>query len=88
MEPFRAAARALFFGEPEDGPRCTVIYEDHPGGGLNVVVDPLGYPHEHFKEHPFGGAGLTMTLMDYARFAQMLLDVASSMERGSWGQRQ
>jgi CubicO group peptidase (beta-lactamase class C family) len=64
-----------FYGEPpDDGPRCTVIYEEGEGGGLKPVVDPLGFPHEHFGEHPFGGAGLTMTLMDYARFAQMLLN--------------
>jgi CubicO group peptidase (beta-lactamase class C family) len=64
-----------FYGEPpNDGPRCTVIYEPDEDGRLKEVVAPLGYSHEHFGEHPFGGAGLTMTLMDYARFAQMLLN--------------
>jgi CubicO group peptidase (beta-lactamase class C family) len=64
-----------FYGEPvQDGPRCTVIYENHPAGELKEVVDPLGYSYGHFRQHPFGGAGLTMTLMDYARFAQMLLN--------------
>jgi CubicO group peptidase (beta-lactamase class C family) len=64
-----------FYGEPpNDGPRCTVIYEQDEDGRLKEVVAPLGYSHEHFGEHPFGGAGLTMTLMDYARFSQMLLN--------------
>lgn len=67
--------RDSFFGEPgSSGPRCTTVYglDDHDG--LKVIDRPLGFPHSRFGEHAFGGAGLSMTLMDYARFSQMLLN--------------
>jgi CubicO group peptidase (beta-lactamase class C family) len=64
-----------FFGEPASGgPRSTTIYGPMDSNGLSIVDRPLGFPHSRFGEHPFGGAGLSMTLMDYAKFAQMLLN--------------
>lgn len=64
-----------FYGDPESrGPRCTTIYGPDGAGGLTVIDAPLDVEHSRFREVPIGGAGLTMTLMDYARFSQMLLN--------------
>jgi CubicO group peptidase (beta-lactamase class C family) len=64
-----------FYGDPEGcGDRCTTVYDLDDQGSLKAIDRPLGFSHARFSEHPFGGAGLTMTLMDYAKFSQMLLN--------------
>ena len=67
--------KGSFFGDPESSrPRRTTVYGPSEGGGLEAIEHPLDLPYNRFREHPIGGAGLTMTLMDYARFSQMLLN--------------
>jgi CubicO group peptidase (beta-lactamase class C family) len=67
--------RDSFYGEPQtDGPRNTVVYGLDDDGGLKAVDAPQGIPYSRFRKHPVGGSGLTMTLRDYARFSQMLLN--------------
>jgi CubicO group peptidase (beta-lactamase class C family) len=64
-----------FYGEPTDrGPRWTTVYGSDGDGGLEVLEAPLGIPYGRFAATPRGGAGLTMSPMDYARFSQMLLN--------------
>jgi CubicO group peptidase (beta-lactamase class C family) len=64
-----------FYGEPRtDGPRNTVVCELDEDGRLITVDAPQGTPYGRFRNHPVGGSGLTMTLRDYARFSQMLLN--------------
>lgn len=64
-----------FFGDPpENDPRATIVYEPAGPGRLRAVDLPLGLSHARFREHPIGGGGLSMTLMDYAKFSQMLLN--------------
>jgi CubicO group peptidase (beta-lactamase class C family) len=67
--------RDSFYGEPvSGGPRCTTVYGPDDHGGLKAIDRPLYLPYSRFKEHPMGGAGLSMTMMDYAKFAQMLIN--------------
>ena len=67
--------RDSFYGEPRtDGPRNTVVYGLDDDGRLKPVHAPQGIPYGRFRKHPVGGSGLTMTLRDYARFSQMLLN--------------
>jgi len=67
--------KGSFYGDPaESDPRRTIVYRPDEQKGLAAVDRPLGIPYNRFRELPIGGAGLTMTLMDYARFSQMLLN--------------
>ena len=67
--------RDSFYGEPRpDGPRNTVVYGLDDDGRLKAVEAAQGIAYGRFGKHPVGGSGLTMTLRDYARFSQMLLN--------------
>ena len=63
-----------FFVPEEKWSRLAVLYSPKPGGGIQKSTAP---PQESFKKKPnllLGGAGLTSTIDDYARFYQMLLN--------------
>jgi CubicO group peptidase (beta-lactamase class C family) len=67
--------RDSFYGELANRePRCTMVYGLDDEGVLREIDRPLDIPYSRFKEHPMGGAGLSMTPMDYAKFAQMLVN--------------
>jgi CubicO group peptidase (beta-lactamase class C family) len=67
-----------FYGDPPDhDPRRTVVYGTDGNHRLRAVELPLGVSHSRFRDHPIGGGGLTMTLSDYAKFSQMLLNRGS-----------
>jgi CubicO group peptidase (beta-lactamase class C family) len=62
-----------FFVPESKWDRFAVLYAPKPGGGLQKSTGP---GQETFKHKPallLGGAGLTSTIDDYARFYQMLL---------------
>jgi len=73
-----------FFGIPEERrARFAQSYSQGPDGKLAVtalsrlLATAPGSGHDdydHFTQHPFGGAGLASTPLDYLRFAQMLLN--------------
>ena len=66
-----------FFGvPPERRARFAETYMAGPDGGLAVtkLAGEKEDVYRHFTDHPFGGAGLSSTPMDYLRFAQMLLN--------------
>ena len=79
-----------FYGEPQPtDPRRTVVYT-HDEQGRLVEAEALMAMAQRFGTHHFGGAGLTMTMHDYARFCQMLLnegelDGVRILERGTVG---
>jgi CubicO group peptidase (beta-lactamase class C family) len=63
-----------FFVAEEKWNRLAKLYSPKPGGGIVVSTASA---QESFKKKPnllLGGAGLTSTLDDYARFYQMLLN--------------
>ena len=63
-----------FFVPEEKWSRLAVLYSPKPGGGIQKSTAP---PQESFKKKQnllLGGAGLTSTMDDYARFYQMLLN--------------
>src|SRR5437868_7200522 len=63
-----------FFVPEEKWSRLAVLYAPKQGGGLQRSA---GSAQESFKKKPallLGGAGLTSTLDDYARFCMMLLN--------------
>jgi CubicO group peptidase (beta-lactamase class C family) len=63
-------------------PRLATVYSPDGAGGIrpmkdpetfgNTVMSPVAY-YKPGKQYLSGGAGLTATIRDYARFAQMLL---------------
>jgi CubicO group peptidase (beta-lactamase class C family) len=62
-----------FFVAESKWDRLAVLYAPKMGGGLQKSIGPA---QETFKKKPallLGGAGLTSTIDDYARFYQMLL---------------
>jgi CubicO group peptidase (beta-lactamase class C family) len=66
-----------FFGAPpERRARFAETYMAAPDGGLTVtsLAGEKEDVYRHFTDHPFGGAGLSSTPLDYLRFAQMLLN--------------
>jgi CubicO group peptidase (beta-lactamase class C family) len=63
-----------FFVPEEKWKRLATLYSPKPGGGIQRSMSPA---QESFKKKPallLGGAGLTSTLDDYARFCMMLLN--------------
>jgi CubicO group peptidase (beta-lactamase class C family) len=63
-------------------PRLATVYSPDPAGGIRPMRDPESFgntvmsPNASYKppkKYFSGGAGLTSTASDYARFAQMLL---------------
>lgn len=73
------------FGVPEhDVERFTANYEATDEAGLRKIegrdgrgVDPTPNPQGDYGRHtemPFGGSSMSSTVMDYLRFAQMLVD--------------
>jgi CubicO group peptidase (beta-lactamase class C family) len=63
-----------FFVPEEKWNRLAVLYAPKQGGGIQRSMSPA---QESFKKKPallLGGAGLTSTLDDYARFCMMLLN--------------
>ena len=66
-----------FQAGPERADRLVRFYQDDGQGGLKEVTDVLGAPIHNFVDPPEregGGGGLVSTAMDYARFAQMVLN--------------
>ncbi len=62
-----------YYGNPRGGEgRRPVVYSSD--GSHHLKADPAGLSYNRLSEHPMGGIGLTMTPMDYAKFAQMLLN--------------
>ena len=69
------------FGLPSDRARQTSIYGPNGTGALRRIEDGQGSraagdvdTYARFADTPFGGTGLSSTAMDYARFAQMLVN--------------
>jgi CubicO group peptidase (beta-lactamase class C family) len=63
-----------FFVSEDKWPRLATLYSPKREGGVQKSTAP---PQESFKKKPnlfLGGAGLTSTLDDYAKFYQMLLN--------------
>ena len=63
-----------FYVPEEKWSRLATLYSPKRGGGIQKSTAP---PQESFKKKPtlfLGGAGLTSTIDDYARFYQMLLN--------------
>jgi CubicO group peptidase (beta-lactamase class C family) len=71
-----------FFGvSRERGARQAAVYGPDGNGKLKLVEDARGSrpagdgdSYARFASVPFGGTGLSSTAMDYARFAQMLVN--------------
>lgn len=64
-----------FFGIPSQRTsRYTTVYSPDKEGKLQVKGKPEDDDYRHYNQHPFGGVGLSATMQDYARFAQMLLN--------------
>jgi len=71
------------FDVPEaNWPRMATVYTPDGAGGIRPMKDPESFGNTHMspiescktsKTYLSGGAGLTSTARDYARFAQMLL---------------
>jgi CubicO group peptidase (beta-lactamase class C family) len=69
------------FGLPRDRARQTSVYGPDGNGALRRIEDSQGRravgdadTYARFADTPFGGTGLSSTAMDYARFAQMLVN--------------
>jgi len=73
------------FGVPEEYvSRYTSNYAPAEDGGLSVIENRQGFPpsangapltgYARYTDVPFGGLGMSSTAMDYARFAQMLVN--------------
>ncbi|HYE89064.1 MAG TPA: serine hydrolase domain-containing protein [Vicinamibacterales bacterium] len=72
------------FSVPESKwPRFVTVYSPDGKGGIRPMTDPESFGNAHFspwayykegKTYFSGGAGLTSTASDYARFATMLLN--------------
>jgi CubicO group peptidase (beta-lactamase class C family) len=67
-------------------PRLATVYAPDGAGGVRPMKDPESFGNTHMsplayykapKRYFSGGAGLTSTARDYARFAQMLLNGGS-----------
>ena len=71
-----------FYLPAEKADRLVTLYADVGEGGLivskgdesNIVLDNPRYPIEGARTYFSGGAGLSSTALDYARFIQMLLN--------------
>ena len=74
-----------FFRDPADADRYATVYAPGPGGLVEVPADPVtspdgrtvysaGYPYDGPRTYHSGGAGLTSTISDYARFLLALLN--------------
>lgn len=74
-----------FFIPPEKKPRLAAVYERNAGGPIRRVgegpvkedvgmVYSVNYPYDGPRHYYSGGGGLVSTAVDYARFAQMLLN--------------
>ena len=61
----------LFFLPPEKVRRLARVYIRTEAGGLEWF--PAEYPYEGPSAYLSGGAGLTSSILDYARFLQMML---------------
>ncbi len=53
--------------------RLAALYEPAEGGGLTTIPAPCGRDFTRLEPMCSGGGGLVGTIVDYARFAQMLL---------------
>jgi CubicO group peptidase (beta-lactamase class C family) len=74
-----------FFTSPTDADRFASVYTPHDGGLAKVSERPVvssdgrtiysnGYPYDGPQTYYSGGAGLSSTISDYARFLQALLN--------------
>ena len=74
-----------FFTSPTDADRFASVYTPHGGGLAKVSERPSlrydgrtiysnGYPYDSPQTYYSGGAGLSSTISDYARFLQALLN--------------
>ena len=74
-----------FFRDPADADRYASVYAPGPDGLVEVPDDPVtspdgrtvysaGYPYDGPQTYHSGGAGLTSTISDYARFLLALLN--------------
>ncbi len=74
-----------FFRDPADADRYAVVYAPGPDGLVEVPDAPVtspdgrtvysaGYPYDGPRTYHSGGAGLTSTISDYARFLLALLN--------------
>ena len=74
-----------FFRDPADADRYAVVYAPGPDGLVEVPGNPVtspdgrtvysaGYPYDGPRTYHSGGAGLTSTISDYARFLLALLN--------------
>ncbi len=74
-----------FFRDPEDADRYAAVYAPGPDGLVEVPDAPVtspdgrtvysaGYPYDGPRTYHSGGAGLTSTISDYARFLLALLN--------------
>lgn len=71
-----------FYLPPAKAHRLVTLYADPDGNGISpargdegdIPLDNPNYPIEGAKTYFSGGAGLSSTIVDYARFLQMLLN--------------
>ena len=74
-----------FFRDPDDADRYAAVYAPGADGLVEVSADPVsspdgrtvysaGYPYDGPRTYHSGGAGLTSTISDYARFLLALLN--------------
>ena len=74
-----------FFRDPADADRYAAVYAPGADGLVEVPADPVtspdgrtvysaGYPYDGPRTYHSGGAGLTSTISDYARFLLALLN--------------
>ena len=74
-----------FFRDPDDADRYAAVYAPGPDGLVEVPGNPVtspdgrtvysaGYPYDGPRTYHSGGAGLTSTISDYARFLLALLN--------------
>lgn len=73
FRPLGMKDTAFYVSEDKWG-RLAALYEPKPGGGIQRTTSAA---QDRFKKKPallLGGAGLTSTIDDYARFYQMLLN--------------
>jgi CubicO group peptidase (beta-lactamase class C family) len=76
---------SYFFLPNEKADRLVTLYADVEPGGLivskgnesNIILDNPRYPVEGARRFFSGGAGLSSTAYDYARFCQMLLNTGT-----------
>lgn len=76
---------SYFFLPDEKADRLVTLYADVEPGGLivskgnesNLILDNPRYPVEGARRFFSGGAGLSSTAYDYARFCQMLLNTGT-----------